>query len=505
MPSSSPELTYQKLTQYLHASTVLGSINSLLHWDEQTQMPKGAGAYRAEQTTYLAGVLHQRATASELGEMLAELIESPLAEKRHSTQGANIHELKRTYDKQTKLSQRLVEELARATALGQQVWAEARQENDFKRFAPYLEKLLELKKERAEAIGYEEVPYDALLDDFEPGAKTSEVKTVLENLRKELVPLVEKIAHSNNKANVEIITRNYPISAQRKFGVTAAEAIGFNFKNGRLDVTTHPFCTETGPQDTRITTRYEENFFNSAFFGTLHEAGHGIYEQGLLNDQYGLPAGSAISLGIHESQSRMWENLVGRSYSFWEYFYPQAQAAFSEALTNVSLDEFYFAINDVCPSLIRVEADEVTYNLHILIRFELEQALINNELVVADLPAAWNEKYLQYLGIQPPNNREGVLQDVHWSAGLFGYFATYSLGNLYASQFFEKAEEDLGDLGAMFQKGEFTPLKEWLSKHIHTSGQKYTATELVQHVTGKPLSQAPLMRYLETKFGSLYA
>ncbi len=269
-------------------------------------------------------------------------------------------------------------------------------------------------------------------------------------------------------------------------------------------MTNHPFCTTLGPRDIRLTTRYDERQLSGALFSTLHEAGHGIYEQGLPAERYGLPTGQAVSLGIHESQSRMWENLVGRSRTFWEFMYPDAQTTFREALADVSLDAFYFAINDVRPSLIRTESDEATYNLHILLRFELEQALLNDELRVADLPEAWHAKYHQYLGIQAPTDADGVLQDVHWSAGSFGYFPTYSLGNLYAAQLFEKADRDLGGLHAMFRRGEFIPLRDWLRKHVHQQGRRYPAAELAKRITGEPLSHDALMRHLRGKFGSLY-
>jgi len=269
-------------------------------------------------------------------------------------------------------------------------------------------------------------------------------------------------------------------------------------------VTHHPFCTGLGPHDCRITTRYDERFFNTAFFGTLHEAGHGMYDQGLRTDQFGLPPGTYVSLGIHESQSRMWENLVGRSRAFWQHFFPQLQGAFPAAVGDVKPDDFFWAINHVAPSLIRVEADEATYNLHIIVRFELEQALLKQELAVGDVPAAWREKYQQYLGVEPPNDANGCLQDVHWSAALVGYFPTYSLGNLYASQFFEQADHDLGGLAAQFARGEFQPLKTWLNEQIHHRGHCYSAAELVQLVTGKPLSPAPLMRHLRGKLKPLY-
>jgi carboxypeptidase Taq len=323
-------------------------------------------------------------------------------------------------------------------------------------------------------------------------------------LRQQLVPLVAEIRHSGRQPQVDIISRHYPRPAQEEFAKAVAAKVGFDFSRGRLDVTHHPFCSGMGPNDCRITTRYDEHHFNGAFFGVLHEAGHGIYDQGLRGEWYGLPPGEAVSLGIHESQSRLWENLVGRSHAFWQHFYAPAQRTFPLALADVTMEEFYGAINDVRPSLIRVEADEATYNLHILVRFELEQALIDGDLQADDVPGAWNEKYRHYLGISPASDADGVLQDIHWSAGLVGYFPTYSLGNLYASQFFEQADRDVGGMAGQFAAGQFAPLKDWLREKIHQPGQCYTAAELVQRVTGKPLSHAPLMRHLRGKFGPLY-
>jgi carboxypeptidase Taq len=366
-----------------------------------------------------------------------------------------------------------------------------------------LEKTFALKRREAEALGYEHSIYDPLLDDYEPGEKQNAVAGVLQSLREQLVPLVAELAASGKSPDISILSRNFPVAAQEKLGVLAAAAIGFDFQGGRLDVTDHPFCTEIGPADTRLTTRYDDHDFGNGFFSILHEAGHGIYEQGLPGAHYGLPTGEAVSLGIHESQSRMWENLVGRSRAFWEFLYPKAQSAFS-SLKDVSLDAFFFAVNDVRPSLIRTEADEATYNLHILIRFELETALLSDELAVADLPAAWNEKYRQYLGIAPPDDADGVLQDVHWSAGLVGYFPTYALGNLYAAQFFAAARRDLGNLDAQFQRGDFASLRSWLAKRIYQHGRRFSAAELVERVTGRPLSHDDLITHLRDKFGLLY-
>ena len=318
------------------------------------------------------------------------------------------------------------------------------------------------------------------------------------------MPLVQAIAESKQRPDASLLARSYPVEAQKSFGADAAKQVGFDFNAGRLDVTAHPFNTGLGPGDVRMTTRYDEHAFSDAFFGTLHETGHGLYDQGLPREHYGLPIGEDVSLGIHESQSRMWENQVGRSRAFWEHFYPQAQAAFPAALKDVARDDFYGAINDVRPSLIRVEADEVTYNLHILIRFELEQALIEDRLQVADLPGAWNEKYEHYLGITPPSDADGVLQDVHWSAGLFGYFPTYALGNLYSAQFFRQAQKDLDDLDASFRQGDFSSLLTWLRENIHRHGRRYTPAELVERITGSPLQHEPLISQLTQKYGEIY-
>ena len=398
-----------------------------------------------------------------------------------------------------KLPSRLVEEMARACSEGHQIWVDARRDNDFTKFAPALKTIIKLKQEQADTIGFDDCRYDALMHEFEPDAKTADVARILEDLRCELVPLVSAIKESSQQTPVDILHRSFPVAAQEKFVLEASAKIGFDYDRGRLDVTHHPFCTEMGPNDCRITTRYDANFFSSAFFGTLHEAGHGIYEQGLPADQYGLPPGQYCSLGIHESQSRLWENLVGRSYSFWQHFYPAAVKHFPAALADVSMDQFYAAINHVAPSLIRVEADEATYNLHIIIRFQLEQELIEGSLSVDDLPEAWNTKYQDSLGVTPPDNSDGVLQDVHWSAGLIGYFPTYSLGNLYASQLFTAAGEQLGDLDAQFAAGEFAPLKDWLNTNIHQYGKRYSSSELCEKVSGAPLSQSHLMSHLREK------
>ena len=503
MPHDTQNL-YENVCNHARRTALMVTIDATLGWDERIYLPSAAGDYRAEQSTLLAGLIHQRWVDPTFGRQLEELAASPLAADPESDVGVIVRRLKRQYDKKVKLPQALVEELAKMAILGQQAWQEAREKNDFASFLPFLQKTVELKRQQAQALGYPKHPYDALLDEYEPEELTDNVSQVLAGLREELVPLVAAIQQSKRQPNTALLHREFPVDIQDRLGREAATAIGFDFARGRLDITAHPFCTTLGPNDCRITTHYDDHFVSSSFFSILHEAGHGLYEQGLPTEQFGLPLGEAISLGIHESQSRLWENLVGRSKAFWQFFYPRAQQAFSASLGDVSLDDFYFAINDVRPSLIRIEADEATYNLHILVRFELERALLDGDLQAADLPDAWNEKYRQYLGITPPENRVGVLQDVHWSAGLIGYFPTYSLGNLYAAQFFAKAQSDLGDLEGTIARGDFRPLREWLHENIHRHGQRWSAAKLVERATGQPLSARPMMQYLRAKLEPLY-
>lgn len=491
---------YTELLQREKERTLLGSCAYLLGWDERTYMPAKGIQLRGDQLALLARLNHEMLTAPAMGELLAKAE----ANGQDEAAKANLREIRRQYDRAVKLPKRLVEELARATTLGQQAWEQAKKKNDFAHFQPFLETIVKLKREEAQAVGYAQVPYDALLDEFEPGMTTAAATRVLGELRQQLVPFLAKIMASGQKAPVAILERTYPVDRQQIFGQAVAAAIGFDFSAGRLDVTAHPFCSGMGPGDVRLTTRYNPTHFNEALFGTLHEAGHGIYEQNLPAEHHGTPLGTACSLGIHESQSRLWENFVGRSKAFWDYFFPVAQQIFLDALRDVSKEDFFFAINDVRPSFIRIEADEVTYNLHIILRFELEQALLHGDLAVKDLPAAWNAKFQACFQMVPPKDAQGCLQDVHWSAGLIGYFPTYTLGNLFAAQFMEQARRDLGDMDAAFRQGQFQGLKQWLGEKIHRHGQRYRAPELCQRVTGQALSPAPLMRHLQSKFGPLY-
>jgi carboxypeptidase Taq len=498
------EPIWQDLCAYVCETALLQSTKELLEWDERTMMPQRAGEYRAEQISILSGMIHHRQTSSRLGDWLARLAETPLTNDPHSDAGATIRQVRRDHERLSKVPAPLVKELARASVLGQQAFVRARKQGQFALVEPNLQHIVALKQQEAEAIGYEDTPYDALLDEFEPHVKTSHLSQIFSEVAEALVPLIHTISEAQRQAPTQILRRHYPESQQRRFGRQVAELIGFDFSRGRLDVTDHPFCAGMGPDDCRITTRYDERFFSSAFFGILHEAGHGIYEQGLRTEQYGLPPGTFTSLGIHESQSRLWENFVGRSGAFWLHCYPIAQQFFRVALGDASVDDFLFAINEVRPSLIRVDADEATYNLHIVIRFEIEQALIRGDLRVGDLPSAWNAKYRQYLDITPLDDRQGVLQDIHWSAGLFGYFPTYSLGNLYAAQFIDQAKSELDDLDESFSRGEFGTLRQWLREQIHQHGQRYTPEELVEKVTGGPLSHRPLIDHLYRKLGPLY-
>ncbi len=482
------QAAYDELIRHARELATLSSCSALLGWDEQTYMPRGGANHRGSQMALLAGLHHQRATDPRLGELLVAIEESTLVSDPESAAAANVRELRRSYERRTRLPKSLVEELARTTSLAQGEWVAARSANDFARFCPWLEKIFHLKRQesaclqsgrgvaRADAaaapgrnlpIAPAELTfdpnslrrvvgtsvYDPLIDEYEPGATSADLAVLFAELRRELVPMVAAIteairrkssssqisagpnpAASQKSDGEAILKRFYPIDRQKVFGEGVAAAVGFDFGRGRLDVTAHPFCSGIGPGDCRITTRYDEHHFSEAFSGVLHEVGHGLYEQGLEEAHHGTPMGEAVSLGVHESQSRLWENAVGRGRAFWAYWFPLARSIFHEALSDVTLDQFHAALNHVAPSLIRVSADEATYNLHIIVRFELEQDLLSGNLPTADLPAAWNQKYHETLGVTPPDHASGCLQDIHWSAGLIGYFPTYTLGNLYAAQ-----------------------------------------------------------------------
>jgi carboxypeptidase Taq len=495
---------YTDLIRRIKQRNLLDSIGSLLGWDERTYMPRHGSAHRAEQMALVARLAHEMLTAPVIGELLDTVERSSATGDADSATTVNVREIRRLYDRAVKVPTELVEELARTTTRAQQVWQEARQANDFAAFQPWLAKIVALKRQEAQAVGYRAHPYDALLDEYEPGATTAEITQVFAALRADLVPLVSAITSSGRRPRRDILERDFPVDRQAIFGQAAAAACGFDFLAGRLDVTAHPFCSGIGPGDCRLTTRYHPHHFSQGFFGILHEAGHGIYDQGLDPEHYGTPLGMAVSLGIHESQSRLWENQVGRSRAFWEHFFPRARQVFPASLGDVSLDDFVFAINDVERSFIRIEADEATYNMHIILRFELEQALVKGDLAPADVPAAWNEKFHAFFELTPSDHAHGCLQDIHWSMGGIGYFPTYTLGNLYAAQFMERARHDLGDLDEDFRRGDFNRLKSWLNEKIHCQGQRYRPRDLSLRVTGQALSHKPLLAYLRKKYATLY-
>ncbi len=436
-------------------------------------MPRAGVHHRSEQTALLAGLIHDRGT-----------------------------DPRRDYDRERRLPRRLVEEFARVIALASQAWADARTNNDFKSFAPLLERVFALAREEADAVGYAGERYDALLDNYEPGMTTDSVSKLFTQLETQLVPMVAALCDKSEIAPNPLLAREFPVDRQRAFMETVATALGFDMESGRLDVVQHPFCTMIGHGDVRIGLRYFLNNFAGGFFALVHEVGHGLYDQGLDPEHYGTPMGDAVSLGIHESQSRLWENYVGRSVGFWRHFYPQLQIEFHDALHDISLETFRRSVNRVSPGLIRVQADEVTYNLHIIIRFELERALLSGDLRAPDLPAAWNELYERRLGIRPKDDTTGCLQDIHWADGLIGYFPTYTLGNVYAAQLFAAAERAIGPLQEAFAKGNFHTLRNWLGEKVHRHGKRYKSAEIIERVTGSAPDPSSLIESLSRRYTS---
>jgi carboxypeptidase Taq len=489
---------YESLLTLYRDKCLLDSAAGVLGWDERTYLPPKGSSFRADQMALLAKLSHEKLTSPKIGELLGQLKDVS------GDQAVNVREIRRVYERAVKMPARLVEEIARVTTRAQNVWQEARAKDDFKAFAPWLEKIVALKREEAQAVGYKESPYDALLDEYEPGATAASITKVFADLRAELVPLVAEITAAPKKPRKDLLTREFPLDRQHLFGQGAAAAIGFDFAAGRLDTTTHPFCSGMGPGDCRLTTRYALREFNQGFFGILHEAGHGIYEQGLDHAAFGTPLGQACSLGIHESQSRLWENQVGRDRPFWEHFFPRAQQMFPGTLDDVPLDDWIFALNNVERSFIRVEADEATYNLHIILRFELEQALMTGDLAPKDVAAAWKDKFRAFFDLTPATDAQGCLQDIHWSMGGLGYFPTYTLGNLFAAQFMAAARRDLPGLDDDFRRGFFGRLKGWLNEKIHRQGQRHRAGELCRIITGEPLGHRALLQYLRGKYAEFY-
>ena len=497
------QAAYRELIRKVREESLLTTCEALLEWDEETHMPPGGVENRGEQLALLAGLLHERGTDPRLGELLTLLEGSELLADAHSPEAVNVRELRREYDRFMRMPRRLVEEVARTTALAQTVWAQARIDADYGAFRPWLDKIVQLKRSEAECVGYTREAYDALIEDHEPGMTSQILERLFDALRRELVPLASQIAGLPRRRPAPRKFQ-FPVEQQRSFGQQVAEAVGFDFKRGRFDLGIHPACVGIGPGDCRLILRFDNYNFAAGLLTILHEVGHGLYEQGLDRTQYGTPMGEPVSVGMDEAQARLWESRVGRSRGFWQYFYPDAQRLFSDGLADVSLDRFLTTVNQVQPSLIRVNADEVTYNLHALVRFELERALISGNLQTDDLPAAWNEGYRRYLGIVPKNDREGCLQDGHWADGLIGYFPTYTLGDVFAAQLFAKADAELGNLEQQFSRGEFQELVGWLSRKIYQQGARFSSARLVQSVTGSPPNHRPLVDALRRKYSALY-
>jgi carboxypeptidase Taq len=495
---------YEELLRRAREKSVLASCAELLAWDEVTYMPPAGAAHRATQMAILAGLIHERSADPRLGELLAAVETSNLVADPDSIPSANVRELRRLYDWDTRLPRTLVEETARVTALAETAWADARQNADFNRFRPWLDRVIRLSRESAAAVDPGTNSYDVLLRYYDPALTTLHLTDLFAELREALVPLAHACCNSSRRPNRSILAGPFPVERQRLFAEKAATAIGFDFTAGRLDTTTHPFFSSIGPGDTRITTRFRSEDFRDGLFAALHEVGHGLYEQNLPREHYGTPVGEAVSLTLHESQARLWENQVGRSLAFWDYYFPTARDLFPESLGGVDPRDAYFAINAIEPTYIRAAADEVTYNLHVLIRFELEQALIAGELPAADLPGAWAEKYRACLGIVPRNDAEGCLQDGHWAAAMFGYFPVYTVGSLIAAQLFAQARSDLPDVDVAFARGDFRDLFVWLRERIYEHGGRYPVDQLVERVTGIPLSIRPFLDGLRAKYGAMY-
>ena len=489
----------------------INSAASVLSWDQETYMPAGGGGARAEQLAALQGIAHQQLVSSDTERLLGTWLDLHTGLPREQdgelwdeSSNALLREVWRDYSRAKKLPSDFVMRLSRECSLAQQVWAEARTQSNFKSFLPSLRTVLSLKREEAQYFGFEGTPYNALLDVYEPGSTVAGLRPLFAQLKTRLVPLLKRIQHSSVQIDDTFLYHAYDQARQLEFGRLVLIAMGYDFEKGRLDLSVHPFTTSFHPTDVRVTTRVYEHDLPSCLFSCIHEGGHGLYDQGLDPTHYGTPLGESVSLGIHESQSRLWENCVGRSRAFWRFFYPILQATFHHQLRAVEMEQFYAVINRVKPSLIRVEADELTYNLHIMLRFEIEQDLIEGKTNPDELPDIWSHKMKEYLGIVPSLDGDGVLQDVHWSMGAFGYFPTYTLGNLYAVQFYEQAKHEIPHIEEEIAAGQLMVLRRWLGHKIHRWGRMFTPDHLAQRVTGVSLNPEPFLRYIERKYGELY-
>jgi carboxypeptidase Taq len=502
---SSGSEKYGRLEELLAEVVGLRRAASLLHWDQQTMMPKAGAAARGNHMAVLGKVAHEKFTSPEVGKLLEDLRAHEASLPYDSDEAGAIRVARRGYEKATRLPPDLVVRLSRASTEGFATWLQAREAKDYKVFLPALERIYGLMREVTDVIGWRDHPLDALLDNFEPGMKIAEIEGVFDELRATLVPLCKAIFARTGAVDDGPTRLRYPCEPQMTASREAARAIGFDLETrGRLDLSVHPFTTSFSPDDARITTKVDEDFLVTSLFASLHEAGHGLYEQGLPTRFQQSVLGDGASAGLHESQSLLWENVVGRSRGFWEFFLPRLRAIFPAQLGGVSTESFYRAVNKVQPSFIRVDADEVTYNLHVMIRFELEKAVFDGELSLKDLAEAWRAKFRDYLGITPPDDLVGVLQDIHWTGGFGACFASYTVGHVSCLQLYEEAVREIPDLEAGFARGEFAPLREWMGRKVHAHGHKYGPRELVERATGRPLTTGPYLGYIKRKFGEIY-
>lgn len=500
-----PELEkkFEQLIELAAELEDLGNIEAVLGWDQSVYMPPGGAEGRGLQSATLGRIMHEKFTSDEVGQLIADL-EAEVGDLNAETDEARMVKVaKRNYEKQTKVPLPLLIESIKATTMGHEAWVKAREQSDFSIFQPHLEKIVDLRKQYADLFKPYDHIYDPLLDDFEPGMKTIEVQEIFNELRPQQVALIQAIAEKQPPDN-SFIKQDYDEEKQELFGRYVITRFGYDWNRGRLDVTAHPFTTSFGHGDVRITTRYLKDDGGSALFSTMHEAGHAMYGQGVDKKYNRHPLNGSSSLAIHESQSRLWENLIGRSKEFWSFFYPSLQMLFPEHLGNVSQQDFYRGINKIEPSLIRVEADEATYNLHVMLRLEIEIGLMEGTIEVKDLPEIWNAKMKEYLGVTPSNDAEGVLQDVHWSGGMIGYFPTYALGNLASVQLWDKMLEDHPNIPDEIAQGKFDTILGWMREKVHRFGSKFEPQEIMLKATGSKITPEPYMRYLQTKYGELY-
>ncbi len=502
---SQVEKYYKELHKLSYHTHLLSGISGLISWDQETVMPEDAAVIRGEQLEALSGVIHEAKTSPQFKAALSKLIDIEtgkiVVDGLSKEQTAAVLVWRHDYRQEVALPKKFVEDFAKLTSQAIIAWGHAKKENAYQTFAPYLDRIVAMNRQKADYLGFKEHPYDALLDCFEPGMTTKQVDVLFTELKKFLIPLIKKISEKKLPDD-SFLYGKFPPAKQLAFGKTLLDGIGYEMSKGRLDLSAHPFSSACHPTDSRITTRIHESSLMSNISAILHEGGHALYEMGLPVKHYGSPLAEALSLGIHESQSRFFETRIGLSKPFWEHFLPPLKKTFKGKLEDVSLDKFYKAINRVEPSLIRIEADEVTYNLHIILRFELEKALIEGSLKVRDVPNAWNAKMKELLGVVPKNNSEGCLQDIHWSMGAFGYFPTYALGNIYASHLFLGFQNDNPDWEKKLANGNLLFIKEWLKKHVYDHGRQFNAEELLKNASKKTLSSKAYIQYITDKYSN---